>query len=109
MTQPQSWMEKRDWLKKHFGEVRVEWLSPHRFRASLPDTALKDHRNQYIGLPNALGHSGEEGIERLFQGITELEQNTSTHIRILNTQKDVLVDLQTLCVKPWVSPTPNNP
>ncbi len=103
-NRPQDWIEKRDWLKQHFGEVRVEWLAPQRFRASLPDTTLKDHRNQYVGQPNVLGSSGEEGIERLFQGVTELEQNTSTHIRILDTQKDVLVDPKTLALKPWVSP-----
>lgn len=109
MSKPQSWMEKRDWLKQHFGEVRVEWLAPHRFRASLPDTALKDHRNQYIGLPNVLSRSGEEGIERLFQGVTELEQTTSAHIRLLNTQKDVLVDPDTLALKPWINPAPAKP
>lgn len=108
MTSPQNWAEKRDWLKQHFGEVRVEWLAPHRFHASLPDTALKDHRNQYIGQPNVLGKSGEEGIERLFKGVTELEQNTSAHIRLLKTQQDVLVDPHTLCIKPWINVTVSN-
>lgn len=105
-SQPQDWAQMRDWLKRHFGEVRVEWLAPCRFRASLPDTALKDRRNQYIGQPNVLSKSGEDGIERLFQGVTRLGQNTDAHIRILSTRQDVLVDPETLTLKPWRPESP---
>ncbi len=73
MSIPQTWQEKRQWLKDNFGGVVTKWIDPDCY-VTRADVSTSDG---IISSP-VIGHgtTGPASIEELFKTLTSLEAGT---------------------------------
>lgn len=102
MTKPQTWEEKRDWLEQNFGTVTTRWWGPEHFVSNLDGIEVSNTVAR--SSIKEIGITGEESIRNVYNRVTGLKSDE--HI-ILNDEKRVTIDPQTLKINPWQPPAAN--